>query len=113
MTEATSRGVSVRPEQFVVPAPTLIEIRGKPEGGFMVAGPHRAEFGHRIGPHDGIYAGWEWDGHTLRARTDRYGMWPLFYAADADGIIVSDSLTAMLPRLRDRALDAGALDVFL
>jgi asparagine synthase (glutamine-hydrolysing) len=108
--------VSLRPDEFTVPPPTVIEVRRRADGTFAVAGPHQAEFGHRIpneGLDDGIFAGWSWNGHALHAWVDRYGMWPLFYAGDDQNILVSDSLTALVPKLRDRALDAGAIEVFL
>jgi asparagine synthase (glutamine-hydrolysing) len=109
--------VSLRPEELVVPSPAAIEARRDADGAPAVEGPHRADFGHRIeqthGDDDGIYAGWAWDGKTLRAWVDRYGMWPLFYAGDDRHVLVSDSLTALVARLRERSLDHAAIEMFL
>jgi asparagine synthase (glutamine-hydrolysing) len=62
---------------------------------------------------DGSFAYWDWDGRRLIARTDRYGVNPLFYWRDGGGIGLSPSLLVLLQQGAPAALDHEALSVFL
>ncbi len=62
---------------------------------------------------DGVFATWRWDGSTLLAGNDRYGLQPLFYAVDGDGIALSPSLPRLLLEGAPADLDDAALAVFL
>jgi hypothetical protein len=74
--------------------------------------------GHRLpchggGPADGIFAEWRWDGAQLTAVNDRYGMHPLFFAADAEAIWISPSLPELIRQGAPAGFDWDALSVFL
>ena len=69
------------------------------------------EYGREVP--DGVFASWTWDGSTLLARNDRYGLQPLFYALDGDGIALSSSLPRLLLAGAPTDLDDAALAVFL
>lgn len=84
-----------------------IEVRGIPARGFG----RPLELGH-ASP-DGVFGSWQWDGSTLVASNDRYGMQPLFYALDGDGIALSPSLPRLLLEGAPTELDDAALAVFL
>lgn len=62
---------------------------------------------------DGPFAAWSWDGDTLRARNDRYGIGPLYYAAWAGRIAISPSVRTLLALGAPTDLDEAALAVFL
>jgi hypothetical protein len=62
---------------------------------------------------DGVFAGWSWDGQTLRAENDRYGMHPLYYFSTPDRFAISSSVPALLLLGAPTELDAAALAVFL
>jgi asparagine synthase (glutamine-hydrolysing) len=64
-------------------------------------------------PADGIFAEWQWDGDRLAARTDRYGVGPLFYARTEDGVTLSPSLLTLLEQGIPADFDTAALAVFL
>ncbi|MEO8602760.1 MAG: asparagine synthase-related protein [bacterium] len=87
-------------------------------GELQVRGVATAAFGHRLpradgSADDGIWADWSWDGTALTARTDRYGLYPLFYCADADAVWLSPSIAAMLRAGAPATFDWDALAVFL
>lgn len=73
---------------------------------------HRLDHGGRHGP-DGVFAQWDWDGHRLVVRNDRYGIHPLFYACHGGMIRVSPSIFQVLDGDVPRTLDDTALAVFL
>jgi hypothetical protein len=54
-----------------------------------------------------------WDGVSLRAETDRYGFFPLFYHVWDDGIMLSPSLTALIEAGAPTELDNAAIAVAL
>lgn len=66
----------------------------------------------QLGRGDG-YAGWRWDGHTLEAFNDRYGLYPLFYSHVDDTIRISGSLERLLREGTPATLDYDALAVLL
>ena len=76
-----------------------------------------ARLGHRIalpdGSDGGNWAEWHWDGDRLLVANDRFRGYPLFYAADADGVAVSPSIDALLALGIDRRLDLDAIAAFL
>jgi asparagine synthase (glutamine-hydrolysing) len=84
-----------------------------------VEGPTHAIFGnsHRASPSVIVptdpYAEWFWDGTRLRAQTDRYGFFPLFYQIDPNGIRISPSIVALLETGASTALNDAALAVLL
>jgi asparagine synthase (glutamine-hydrolysing) len=59
-----------------------------------------------------LFAEWSWDGETLVVRNDRYGMWPLYYACDQEGIAVSPSAAKLVAAGVPPELDEAALGVF-
>ncbi|MER6910213.1 asparagine synthase-related protein [Streptomyces sp. NPDC000594] len=91
-------------------------------GGVRAEGAAEAVLGHAHdepgGPGgatvpEGIFARWHWDGTRLTVRNDRYGMFPLFYRADADSLALSPALHALLPPGEQAELDHDALAVFV
>jgi hypothetical protein len=87
------------------------------DGVLTVEGDRTAELGHRIDTGrprpDGVFAQWNWDGLRLSASNCRFGMYPLYYAATCDSIIVSPSIPRLLDRGAGREIDADALSAFL
>lgn len=81
-------------------------------GRLRVSGSDHCFLGHRAAD-DGIFAEWSWDGQRLTVRNDRYGMYPLFYCVDDDGIMLAPSVNGLLARGAPRMLDDSALAVFL
>lgn len=61
----------------------------------------------------GPWAKWNWDGTTLTAEVDRYGMCNLFYALIDDGIAISNSITELLGLGAARDFDDAGIAVFL
>ena len=61
----------------------------------------------------GPFVQWEWDGRRLQIRTDRYGIYPLYYWLHDDGIGVSPSIPRLLEEGASTALDETGLSVFL
>jgi hypothetical protein len=85
-----------------------VETRGRPA----------CSLGHQIrrpesDTPDGVFAGWTWDGHTLRIRNDRYGFYPLYYFAAPEEICVSPSIVTLLKQGAPTDLDEPALSVLL
>src|SRR5687767_14914271 len=67
----------------VAEAPYL-SLRLRPDGRIESRGLPACQLGQpldfgRATP-DGVFAAWSWDGSTLLASNDRYGLQPLFYA---------------------------------
>jgi hypothetical protein len=62
---------------------------------------------------DGSFATWQWNGRRLIARTDRYGVNPLFYWHDGRDVGVSPSPLVLLQQGAPASLDHEALSVFL
>lgn len=58
------------------------------------------------------FAEWIWDGTELRARNDRYGFQPLFYAAEGSELRISPSLVRLLALGVAGELDVEGLSVF-
>lgn len=88
------------------------------DGRTRVRGEHEALLGtvtKRVDgqPVEGCYAGWRWDGKTLRVYTCRHGVFPLYYACSDGAIAVSSSIPALLSQGVSAALDDDALAVFL
>jgi hypothetical protein len=74
--------------------------------------------GHRVsrGPGrepDGIFASWDWDGRTVTASNDRYGVSPLFYWHDGQQFGVSPSILALVAQGAPTRFDQTAIDTFL
>ncbi|HYM25622.1 MAG TPA: asparagine synthase-related protein [Vicinamibacterales bacterium] len=61
----------------------------------------------------GAFARWRWNAPRLCASTDRFGIQPLFYAADPYAIRISPSVEELLRTGAPRDLDESALAVFL
>jgi asparagine synthase (glutamine-hydrolysing) len=80
-------------------------------------GDTSCEAGHRIpllgGEIDGVYAGWAWDGTTVRIEQDRYGFFPLFEGRWANARHLSTDLVTLVERGAPTALDYDALSVFV
>src|SRR5688572_32173824 len=80
-----------------------VEIEGQAES---LLG-HRIE---RIGlPATGTWVEWRWDGVSLTVTRDRFGAYPLYYAASDDEITVSPSLARILATGVSRSLDLDAI----
>jgi hypothetical protein len=62
---------------------------------------------------DGSFATWTWNGQRLIARTDRYGVNPLFYWHHGDRLGISPSPLVLLQQGAPAALDQEALSAFL
>ncbi|HWP59924.1 MAG TPA: asparagine synthetase B family protein [Candidatus Acidoferrales bacterium] len=62
---------------------------------------------------EGLFAEWNWDGVRLIARTDRYGLYPLFYFAKGNEIWISPSLLQLLRLGAPPEFDDAAIAVFL
>src|SRR5262245_24766983 len=84
---------------------------------YVVEGQTSCSFGHRIarghGPDDGVFAAWTWSGVTLRIENDRYGLYPLYYAAWNGQIAVSRGIMSLLHCGPPTDLDYEGLAVFL
>ncbi|GLF92729.1 asparagine synthase-related protein [Streptomyces yaizuensis] len=108
-----------RPPAARSAAPSLRLVR-TPDG-VRAAGAHEARLGHAVGGHDlddpavpeGVFASWRWDGGRLLVRTDRYGMFPLFYRAGAGSIALSTRVEELLTPGEDAEPDHDALAVFV
>ncbi|MFE7278032.1 asparagine synthetase B family protein [Streptomyces sp. NPDC057623] len=101
----------MKPRTRLVPGPDGVRAEGDKEArlGHVLSGDPLA--GEQ--PPEGIFAAWEWDGERLLARTDRYGMHPLYYRSDAGSLTLSPDPLALL-RPGERAdLDHDALAVFI
>lgn len=64
-------------------------------------------------PVEGCYAGWHFDGETLRVYSCRHGIYPLYYACNNGAIAVSPSIPALLSLGISSALDDDAVAAFL
>jgi asparagine synthetase B (glutamine-hydrolysing) len=62
---------------------------------------------------DGVFAGWKYDGGTVRVTIDQLGFFPLYYYASGTDFCVSPSLITLLEQGAPRDLDDDALAVFL
>lgn len=88
-------------------------------GSIVVAGVPEALLGHRLEHTDGAddpggnWVEWRWDGQQLTVTNDRNGSFPLYYAGDGNGIIISASIDRLLERGADRTLDDDAVSAFL
>jgi asparagine synthase (glutamine-hydrolysing) len=60
---------------------------------------------------DGIFAGWNWDGHILEAFVDRLGMFPLYYGELPGGVVVSTHAAAVIEAGVPRDIDVVALQI--
>jgi len=68
--------------------------------------------GHRDDDFHGVIAEWEWDGKQLTARNDYSGYYPVFYYADEDQVMISDSLLKLIALGAPTGYDEDALSVF-
>lgn len=82
------------------------------DGGFHVDGQSVFEAGNPLNG-DGTYARWCWNAPRLIAATDRFGIQPLFYAADRNTVRISPDVGALLRAGTPRDLDDSALSVFV
>lgn len=88
------------------------------DGAVRTRGSATYLLGHRVRrdtgrSDDGVFAEWGWDGETLTATNDRYGMHPLFFCAARDAVWISPSIVALLGAGAPAELDFDALSVFL
>jgi asparagine synthase (glutamine-hydrolysing) len=81
--------------------------------GLDFEGSASCALGHRVGASDGIWAWWAWDGATLSAANERYGMYPLYYYSAPGALGLSPSIPRLIALGADAALDHAALAVFL
>ncbi len=92
-------------------------VRQTPSGP-QTEGTAKCFLGHKIdsGPGkdpDGVFAEWNWDGERLFARTDYYGMMPIFYYARDGEVAVSTSLVRLIAEGAPADLDCPAIAAFL
>lgn len=84
---------------------------------FIVEGTPKCFLGHKItredSIEDGVFAEWNWNGKELTARTDRYGVYPLFYFSRPGEICISPSIQVLLGRGASAELNYPGLAVFL
>src|SRR3954468_8443733 len=87
--------------------------RRESDGRVVIEGQSEARLGTPVeredGTTDGIWAAWRWDGRQLSVRNDRYGIYPLFYSATPDRILLSPSVATLLALGAPRDLDDDAL----
>ncbi len=80
-------------------------------------GSHYLFLGHKIecpdGIDDGIFVEWHWDGSSLFVKTDRYGIYPLYYFGNSNEICLSPSLITLLKQDAPTEIDEEAMAVFL
>jgi asparagine synthase (glutamine-hydrolysing) len=86
-------------------------------GRWITSGSPSGSFGRRIDrpghtDPDGTFAGWHWDGDCLRAEIDYLGVYPLYYHADSDRFLISDSIMTLLANGAPADLDWESLAVF-
>ncbi|MGB9992446.1 hypothetical protein [Pseudoduganella rhizocola] len=81
--------------------------------GLRFEGSASCALGHRVGAADGIWAWWNWDGATLTAANERYGLYPLYRYSGPDAVGLSPSIPRLIACGADTALDHAALAVFL
>lgn len=85
-------------------------------GRAVASGPAHVSLGHRLprddAPDDGIFAAWRWDGRRLTTDADRYGLYPLYYWASADGLALSTSMFRLLRAGAPADIDWQAYAVF-
>jgi asparagine synthase (glutamine-hydrolysing) len=87
------------------------------DGSWVRDGVAACALGHRIQrpgrDDDGVFAGWTWDGTTLRAHNDRFGFFPLYYFEHGAEIAISTSVLRLLALGAPTQLDYPALAVYL
>lgn len=83
--------------------------------GVETRGESKKELGCKIpGPEgNGVYAEWKWNGEELSLRTDRLGMYPIFYFGSDNILIVSTSIFKILSEGVTPEINWPALAVFL
>lgn len=83
----------------------------------VVAGENEVLIGHRLPgteqPQAGNWVAWHWDGESLAVTNDRYGGYPVYYAASPTMIAISPSIDVLLRRGVSRELDLEAVAAFL
>ncbi|MFQ5528819.1 MAG: asparagine synthetase B family protein, partial [Gemmatimonadota bacterium] len=60
-----------------------------------------------------VFAEWNWDGHQLTLRNDRYGMLPVFSVVEPSRVILSTTIEGALAAGAPADLDARAIAVIL
>lgn len=82
-------------------------------GQLAIAGSEQVFLGYSLDDHDGVWTKWQWDGANFELTTDRYGIYPTYYFKDGPALGVSTSVTELLRRGANTALDDTAIAVFL
>lgn len=85
------------------------------DGSFQIRGEGTKHLGCKVvGPEgNGVYADWNWNGKEFVLRTDRLGMYPMFYSGSDNNLIVSTSIFKILSEGVTREINWPALAVFL
>jgi len=117
VTVGTSAGLHVADSLVRDTGPPYVHLRLQ-DGRVTVRGSPTVSLGHRLPRSreekpDGVYAAWSWDGRVLRVENDRYGCYPLYYAAGAGELSISPSILQLLRVGVSREIDETALGVFL
>lgn len=97
-------------------APPFISLDWK-DGAAQVRGQRECRLGRPVprpdgGRPDGVYAGWSWDGSTLRAEVDPNGFYSLFLYQKGDSVALSPSILQLIAEGADPTVDDRALGVF-
>ncbi|MFO1190150.1 MAG: hypothetical protein U1E97_11360 [Alphaproteobacteria bacterium] len=97
---------------------TFVRVRLHPDGTPSCAGLKHFRFGHVLARTDsdnpdGVFGEWTWDGETLRARSGRYAIAPLYYTRLDDGVMLAPSIADLIALGASPALDFDALSVLL
>jgi asparagine synthetase B (glutamine-hydrolysing) len=93
----------------------FVELRSTANG-VEVAGSASGLIGHPFATPDaatqGIFARWRWDGRCFELSTDRYGMYPLYWAHAGNTFRLASSIPALIRAGSSHELDEQALAVF-
>jgi hypothetical protein len=99
------------------PARSFVHVLEDRRNGARLEGETRWEGGTRVphgsDSHDGVFAGWWWNGERLTAYTDRLGFYPLFLWSEPTRCCISPSVAVLLEQGAPRDLDLDAIGVFL
>ncbi len=86
-------------------------------GSFSATGNLSAEFGHKISDNSqetyGVWAEWQCTNNQVIVRNDYSGYYPLFYYADKNNFIISNSIFRLLENGVDNTIDELSLSVFI
>ena len=62
---------------------------------------------------NGVFAEWHFENNSLSLSNDEFGMFPVYYTEDRNGVALSSSIVDLLVSDRHRLLDDPAIAVFI